>query len=388
MELRFSPAEQQLREQVEAFLAEALPPGWHGEGGEDADEEWQVGLELNRRLSDHGWMAPAWPREYGGMAAGYIEQLIFNEAFAYHRAPGGGRLFSVGLVGPTIIHYGDERQKREHLPAITRAELYWCRGFSEPGAGSDLASLQTRAVRDGDEYVINGQKIWTSQAQRADMMLLLARTDPEAPKHKGISCFLLPMRTAGVAVRPLINLAGRHSFNEIFLTDVRVPLAARLGEENRGWYIATTTLDYERSSIAGSAGGRRNVEELVEHAAECPARRRAAVRSGLAERWVETEVGRMLSYRVAGMQARGLVPNAEASAAKLYAGELTQRIARFGVSVLGLYGQLRNGGRWARLKGRFAEQLLVTVGTATIAGGTSEVQRNIIATRGLGLPRG
>jgi len=268
----------------------------------------------------------------------------------------------------------------------------WAQGFSEPGSGSDLASLQTRAVRDGDDFVINGQKIWTSGAHHADWIHVLCRTDPDAPKHRGISYFLVDMKTPGIEVRPLINMLDEHSFNETYFTDVRVPADQMLGEENRGWYTAATLLDFERSGVGYSASGRRNVENLTRWAKKTTRGRGTvwddpAVQNKIAELWIETEVSRLISYRVVWMQAEGRLPNYEASMSKAYGTELGQRIARFGINLLGLNGQRTDPNDTAApINADFGRSYMSSV-AATIAAGTSEIQRNIIATRGLGLPR-
>jgi alkylation response protein AidB-like acyl-CoA dehydrogenase len=393
MDFRFTESEERLRQELRAFLKETLPPDWQGLGSEISDDDWEFGQWFNKKLAERGWIAPAWPKEYGGLGATYIEQAIFGEELAYHRAPNGGRIFGVGMIGPTLIVHGTEEQKRRHLPGIARGEVLWCQGYSEPGAGSDLASLQTRAVRDGDEYVINGQKIWTTQAHRAHWMFLLARTDPNAPKHKGISFFLVDMKTPGITVRPILNMADRHEFNEVFFEDVRVPKENLVGGENRGWYVAMTLLDFERSSIGASAASRRTLEELAQFAREERVGGNGAriidqgwVRQGLAERFIEVEVARWMSYRVASMQQRGQVPNYEASMVKVFATEAAQRMYHFGTKLLGLYGQLRPGSKYAPLFGRIEQGYLTSV-APTIYSGTNEIQRNIIATRGLGLPR-
>ncbi|MCH8920748.1 MAG: acyl-CoA dehydrogenase family protein, partial [Chloroflexi bacterium] len=281
---------------------------------------------------------------------------------------------------------------------LVSGDAVWCQGFSEPGSGSDLASLQTRAVRDGDDYVINGQKIWTSGAQFAQRMILLARTDPDAPKHKGISYFLLDMKSPGVTVRPLVNMANSAAFNEVFFEDVRVPKKDLLGEENRGWYVAATTLDFERSSIGAAIAQQTQVEDLilfVREGAGDGVTVHPTVKLELAERSIEAETARLLSYRVITLQTKGMVPNHEASAAKLYSSELSQRVAATGMRLVGLYGLLDRdrkaeaeaaANRYAPRGGRLMRAYLNAVGS-TIAGGTSEIQRNIIATRGLGLPR-
>jgi alkylation response protein AidB-like acyl-CoA dehydrogenase len=252
--------------------------------------------------------------------------------------------------------------------------------------------LQKRAVRDGDDYVINGQKIWTSNAHHANWMFILTRTDPDAPKHRGISYLLLDMKTPGITIRPLINMAGRHGFNEVFFDNVRVPVSNRVGEENRGWYVGMATMDFERSALSGSAGLRRSYEELTRFVREegrsgALGMPRELARNALADSGIEIEVSRMLSFRVLSMQQAGQVPNHEASMAKMFSSELSQRFARLGTRILGTYGGLRRGSPYAHLRGEFAESYMQTV-PATIAGGSSEIQRNVIATRGLGLPRG
>jgi alkylation response protein AidB-like acyl-CoA dehydrogenase len=297
------------------------------------------------------------------------------------------------MIGPIIIMYGSDEQKKEHLGRITSGEAVWCQGYSEPGSGSDLASLQTRATRDGDDYVINGQKIWTSGGHRANWMFLLARTDPDAPKHRGISMFLMDMKTPGVTVRPLINMANAHHFNEVFFDNARVPARNLVGEENRGWYIGATLLDFERSNIGASIGLRHTVNDLVAFAKEAEkqgsptARLTDTVKHELAERAIEADIAKLISYRIISMQKRGQVPNYEASMNKMFRSEASQRTARTGTKLIGMYANLFQGEKLAPLQGRLAYQYLATV-PATIAAGTSEIQRNIIATRGLGLPRG
>ncbi|MDP9235971.1 MAG: acyl-CoA dehydrogenase family protein [Chloroflexota bacterium] len=341
------------------------------------------------KLASKGWIAPAWPKEYGGAGLSVMQQFIMNEEFAEHRVPPMGGM-GTSMVGPTIITHGTEEQKKEHLSRILSGEVQWCQGFSEPGSGSDLASLQTRAVKDGDDYVINGQKIWTSGAQYAHWMFMMARTDVDAPKHKGISYFLVDMKSPGVEVRPLTNLANQNMFNEVFFQDVRVPAKNIVGELNRGWYVGTTTLDFERSSIGSAVGIRLQLDRLVKYAKEQESsgvsrtRYMSSIKTELADRYIEANVSRMMSYRVVTMQAKGLIPNHEASMTKLFASELNQRIARTGMKVLGLYGQLYGDG--APMKGTYESSYMTSL-ASTIAGGTSEIQRNIIATRGLGLPR-
>jgi len=394
MEFRFTPEEEAFRQEVRDFLKEGYPIEWHeavDAFGEDPLLHWDLYRSFIKKLAAKGWLALAWPKEYGGLAAGHMKQLIYNEEMAYQRAP-----TQIGMgsdrVGPTIIVFGTEEQKRRHLPGIVSGDIVWSQGFSEPEAGSDLASLTTRAVEEGDYFVLSGQKIWATVAHYSDWCIVLARTDPDAPKHRGISYFLLDMKTPGVVIQPLVDMLGRHTFNQVFLDNVRVPRDCLLGEKNRGWYVAAATLDFERSGINRVVAGLRTYEELVDYARETKANgspliRKPSVRQKLAELKIEFEVGRLLAYRVASMQSQGLIPNAEASMSKLYGSELQQRLAAAGMSVLGLGGQLMPGSKWAPLAGRF-ERYYLLAAALTIGAGTSEILRNILALRGLGLPRG
>ncbi len=370
----FLPRRQQMRTEARAAQPFDRPP---------TQREWE------KELANRGWIAPAWPKQYGGAGLSVMQQFIFNEEMAEARAPRPGGI-AIGMAGPTIITIGTEEQQEEHLPPILSGDVIWCQGYSEPGSGSDLASLQTRAVRDGDDFVVNGQKIWTSGAHQSDWMILLARTDPDAPKHKGITYFVLDMHSPGVSVRPLVNMAGTHEFNEVFFEDVRIPQRNVLGEVNRGWYGAVTTLDFERSSIGSAVGMQQSVEDVIRYAKEnrgsgLSSVDRRETKLALTDRYIETQTARMISYRIVSMQNQGLIPNHEASMAKLFAMELNQRITATAVKVLGLHGQLQ--GRNAPRRGRHAYGFIRSIAN-TIEGGTSEIQRNIIATRGLGLPRG
>ncbi len=378
MDFRFDQDQEAFRTEVRAFIREEFPKAREGES-------------FTKKLAEKGWLTMSWPKEYGGQAASHMRQLVYNEEMAYHRAP--GQTMGTDRVGPTIILFGTDEQKADFLPRIARDELHWCQGFSEPGSGSDLASLQTRAIRDGDSYVVNGQKIWTSMAQRADYMILLARTDPDAPKHRGITYFLVDMKSPGISVRPLVQMNGQAGFNEVFFEDVRVPASAVVGEVNRGWYVSTATLDFERSGIGRVIGGLRSFEEVAAYAKKTPSRAmRGAtlfdelpIRHALADIGLGFRVGRLMSYRVAWMQSKGMVPNYEASMAKTFGTELHQRLARVAINSLGLSGQIMGEG--APIGGSIPMLYLSTV-SLTIAAGTSEINRNIIAQRGLGLPRG
>ncbi|MGK2964524.1 MAG: acyl-CoA dehydrogenase family protein [Tepidiformaceae bacterium] len=388
MKFAFNPEVESFRQEVRDFIAKELPAEGdrpeHGTPG-FSDQERAYTLGFQKKLSEKGWLAMAWPKEYGGGGADHMRQLVYNEEMAYANAPH----FSMGIawVGPSIMLFGTDEQKKEFIPRIAEAEDWWCTLYSEPGSGSDLASLQTRAVRDGDDFIINGQKIWTSGGHMADWGWLAARTDPEAPKHKGISLFLLDMKTPGVTVRPLVNMALQHSFNEVFFEDVRIPASRMVGEENRGWYHLAVALDFERSSVGAGASARKTLDRLVAVAHERPelVELRPGIRHELADRAVESNVAQMLSYRVATMQAKGLVPNHEASASKLFGADLAQRVSNTAMHLLGMSGQLRLASHRQIMDE--ATEYLSNV-SASIAGGTNEVQRSILATRGLGLPRG
>ncbi len=391
MDFHFTPQEQAFREEIRDWLKTNLPDHIPGDRMSGASENMNVYKEFAQRLATKGWVAPHWPKEYGGLGLSVVEQLVFNEEMAEASAPMGYSTIGTGWVGPTLIVYGTDEQKQRWLPPITAGDVMWCQGFSEPNAGSDLASLKTSAVRDGDDYVINGQKIWTSGAHYADWMILIARTDPEAPKHKGISYFLVDMKTPGLSTTPLIDMMDNHAFNEVFFDNVRVPRANLLGEENRGWYMAATTLDFERSSIGGAVGAGRMVRDLTQYCADTPWNGHrlideTRVRSRLSDAAIEAELGRLLSYRVITLQTRGAVPNYEASIAKLFNTDMQLRMARSGLEIMGLYGQLDHQDKYAPLKGRFERQYLWQTGLA-VGGGTTEIQKNIIAMRGLGLPR-
>ncbi len=373
-------------------LAQEMHSGervWQFDRSSDEAEVRESAVEWAEALSERGWVAPHWPEQYGGAGLSPMEQFIFNQEMAEAGAPGVGGS-GVSLLGPTLIVHGTDEQKAEHLPKILSGEVAWAQGYSEPAAGSDLASLQTRAVRDGDDFVLNGQKIWTSGAHAAESLFALVRTDPDAPKHRGISFVMMSMSTPGITVRPLIDMGWKHYFNETFFEDVRVPVENLVGEENRGWYVGMTLLDFERSNISGAVGARRTLRKLIDYlgSEEGGARSRVGesklLRGELADRYIETAVMYQFSLRVISMQNAGLLPNYEASTSKLYASEMGQRIALSGTRMFGLHATLWDDGTAVS---SFTRSYVGAV-PATVRGGTSEVQRNIIATRGLGLPRG
>jgi alkylation response protein AidB-like acyl-CoA dehydrogenase len=387
------------RAEVKGFIEENLPPILIIQPDDDrAGDELPEGEratamdQWREKLVEQGWIAPAWPKKYGGADLSPMEQFILSETFAETRSPRLG----VPDVGSTIMVHGTEEQQKEFLPPMVTGETRWCQGYSEPGSGSDLASLQTRAIRDGDDFVINGQKIWTSNAHTANMIFALVRTDPEAPKHRGISYLLFSMETPGITVRPLEQIHGARGFNEVFFEDVRVPVKNVVGEINRGWYVGATHLDFERSSIGLAVGQELMLNSLrdflvEEEQAESGVSKLSSnkqARADFADRYIEASVAKTLSQRVISMQTRGQIPNYEASMTKVFSTEFSQRIARTATKLLGQYGGVRDReGDYAQMRGRWPTMYLSSV-SATIGGGTSEIQRNVIATRGLGLPRG
>ena len=408
MEWADTPEQAEFRAAVGQLVVDALPERYRPGGSRNSaneGHEWQLdriaedpearnaAWSWAEALAEHGWIAPAWPVEYGGGGLSPMEQFIFNHELAKSGAPQvGGQ--GISQIGPAIIIHGTDELKTEHISKTLSGERAWCQGFSEPGAGSDLASLQTAARRDGDEYVVNGQKIWTSRAHAADYIALLVRTDPEAPKHRGISFLLADMKTPGITVHPLINMADEHGFNEVFFEDVRIPVGNLVGEENRGWYVSVTLLDFERSRIRQAVDAQRTVEHLVkfikspEGAAKSRSFQYATVRHEIADRAIEVQVVFNLAFRVVSMQTAGMVPNYEASMLQMTVFETIQRTSRTTTKTLGLYGQLWGGDNagYAPLEGEPAKAYIRHI-ARTIAGGSSEIQRNIIATRGLGLPR-
>lgn len=380
-DLRFTPAQDAFRQELREFLAAELPK--YGTGTGDLFGRWSQ--PFSKALAAKGWIGLAWPRAYGGQELGPIERTIYTEEMVSHEAPTMYHLVAERQMGPSLITHGTAEQKEYFLPRIVQADVSFCIGMSEPNAGSDLASVQTRAAHDGDDYVVSGQKIWTSGAHLSDWCWLVVRTDPNVPKHKGISILLVDMRSPGVEVRPLINLAREPGFNELFFDQVRVPRRNLVGEENHGWYILAENLDHERSGVERVAVGAGLFRRITDYA-----RQNLAPGDPLwqevAELRIGYEVGRMFAYRVAWMQSQGKVPNAEASASKVFGSEWVQKVARFGLKLVHRDGLLATPEQRA-LRDLIEARYLVTAGL-TIAGGTSEIQRNIIGERGLGLPKG
>ena len=389
MDLRFSPDEEAFRAELRAWLAANQPPD-PGEHATLADEvaflrAWQ------RTLAAAGWVGIHWPRAYGGRGASVVENYLFQEEMASARAPEIIGRIGVNLVGPTLIAHGTEEQKRRFLPPIMPAEEIWCQLFSEPGAGSDLTALRTRAERRGDGWIVNGQKVWTSYAQFARWGILLARTDPSAPKAKGISFFLCDMTQPGVTVRPLRQMTGGEEFNEVFLEDVFVPREHLVGTEHDGWRIANTTLTHERgTSPRQLVINRMLLDDLLRLARAGVGGRRAAaepgIRQRLAQHLIEVEITKLNNWRTLTRIERKLPLGPEASFVKLFWSEMSQRIHDTLMDVLGPYGQCWQPGPYAVAGGRLVRSYLY-YRAASLFAGTSEIQRNILAERVLGLPR-
>ncbi|MDA1127129.1 MAG: acyl-CoA dehydrogenase family protein [Chloroflexi bacterium] len=391
MEFKFTAEDEAFRGELRAFMKAELPDTWEGAGRYPEEDDWDLNQVIRQKMAEKGWLTMHWPEEYGGQNASPVKSAIYNEEIAYMRAPGRD-IFGVRMLGPTLMIHGTEEQKKTHLTPVAKGEVQWCQGYSEPESGSDLASLSTRAIRDGDDLVINGAKVWTTMAHRADWIMLLTRTDPDAPKHRGISFVLVDMKTPGVSVRPIINMAGGHEFNQVTFDNVRVPRANVVGEEDRGWYVAVTLLDFERSGIDYSASARRLLDDTREFATETkrngqPIMEIPWVRTLMADRYIDCEVARLMAYNVAYMQSQDLIPTKEASMSKVFGSETVQRVTEASLDILGMFGTLNRQEKWAPLKGRVQEHWMNAF-AGTIAAGTSEIQRNIIAGRGLGLPRG
>ena len=389
MDFRFSSDDDAFRQEVGDFVESELPWDWR-ERAVDAEEPGDSGLvrEFKRKLAGNGWLTMAWPEEYGGQAAPHIRQMIFNEEMAYRGVPAGDS--GVRMVGPILMLYGTEEQKQYFLPRIAQADIDWSQGYSEPDSGSDLASLQTRAVEDGDDFVINGSKIWNGAHSGSDWMFMLARTDPDAPKHRGISFLLTEMQQPGVTVEKIPMMWDAHRALVTF-EDARVPKKNLVGELNRGWYVGAALLDFERSGVDRPARAKRLLEDIVGFCKENerngkPLAEDVSVRQRLAEMAVQIESCRLMCYAVAWMQSQDMIPNREASITKAYGTEMMIRLYSLGMQVMGLYGQLDPESSWAPLRGRIENGWMRSHG-GTVAAGTSEIQRNVIATRGLELPR-
>jgi alkylation response protein AidB-like acyl-CoA dehydrogenase len=394
MDFRDTPEEAAFREKLRAWLSEHIPEGWGQPGYREPEGaarlEWY--RDWSRKLYEGGFIGLTWPKQYGGYEQPITHQVIALEEFARAGPPEHMNVIGVGMAGPTILAHGTEEQKDRFVKRILSCEDIWCQGFSEPGSGSDLASLSTRAVRDGDEWVINGQKVWSSFAHVADFCILVTRTDPDAPRHQGLTYFLLDMHVPGVEVRPLKQITGDSEFNEIFFSDVRVPDSAVVGGEGNGWNVAITTLMNERASLGVALTVRMEValRRLVELAKSTKRNGATAaddpvIRDRIAELWSELQALRFTNYRSFSKFLQTGMPGPEGSTAKLVWSEGNQRLTKLALEIEGPYAML-SGGEHAVENGYWQRQQLRSRGN-TIEGGTSEILRNIIAERVLGLPK-
>jgi alkylation response protein AidB-like acyl-CoA dehydrogenase len=388
MRFRFSQEQQQFRQEVCEFLREEMSPEYETIFGTFSEEKYWFSRDLYRRLAEKGWLTIGWPTEYGGGGKTFLEQSILDEQIGYHLVQRVG-ITGLNFSGPAIIKFGTPEQKARYLPPIARGEAEYCQGFTEPDAGSDLASLQMRAEADGEYYVLNGSKMFTSYYAHADFIYLLARTDPDAPKHRGISLFIVEMDTPGITTRPLPYINGEVAA-QTFFDDVRVPRSCLVGQENQGWYHAMTTLDYERAGLERYARVRRTFDDFVAFCKTAPYRDSVlgndpVVRYKLAKIKVGLEGWAVLCWKVAWMQSRGEVPNAEASIAFLYGTQQRLYFAEEAMEILGRLGTLTPESSAAPIEGSI--EGLSRESMHMHGAGTMEIHRNIIAQRGLGLPR-
>ena len=416
MDFKYSDEAEAFRREFRTWLEANLPPRRSREPDDDVgseivrtdDHDWSFALAWHRKMNAGGWVGVNWPKPYGGRGATLEQMVVYNEELVRAHAPGIVNGLGIMLVGPTLIHWGTEEQKQRFVPKILSAEEIWCQGYSEPAAGSDVASLNTRAVEEGDYFIVNGQKVWTSGADRADWCILLVRTDPEAPKHKGISYLLVDMHSPGVTVRPLVQMTGEKGFNEVFFEDVKVPKKNLVGEKNQGWQVAVTTLMFERSSIAAMRDMMTSVNKLAKLAKSIArnttggtswSKGRTAASSG-GTAWDDSDVRQQIAgfacdaaalrysnLRQLTRRLKGLPPGPEGSVGKLAASDLNLRMAKFALELLGPYSQLEHGAPFALDRGSWNYRML-SARAFTIAGGTSEIQHNIIGERVLGLPKG
>ena len=392
MDFLFTEEQGRFRRQVRSFLDKELPPDWVDYMGTAIDDTVapskdgeQVFRDMALKLGQKGWLSLFWPEEYGGQSCSYVDYLIFLEELARRGSPGYNAV-GVKMLAPTLFEYGTEEQKARHLKLIASGDEFWCEGFTEPDAGSDLASLKTKAVKDNNAYIINGQKTWSTFASYSDWCCLLARTDPELKRHRGISFFLVDLSTPGVTVRPIIDIQGEPDFAEIFFEDARVPKENLVGGENEGWKVVQTMLSYERIAIGPVAAARTLIDRLVNYMKANPQRQWGNSRQALAQLKVEAEIGRLICYRLAWLHDQGIATVHDAAMSRLYGTDLLKRAASVAIELLGLYGQLDKREGKAPLHGWFEHLYLSSIGI-TIAAGTSEILKNIIAGSGLELPR-
>ena len=388
MDFKFTEEQEAFRKEVRDFLEDELKQG----NFQPSCDAWIQGYspDFTKKVSEKGWIGLTWPEEYGGKGCSHIDRLLLTEEMLRYGAPAACHWFADRQIGGGILRYGSEEQKRELLPKIIAGEAYVGLGLSEPEAGSDLASLRTKATEDGDEYIIDGQKMWTSCGMFMNYIYLVARTDPEAPQHRGISEFIFETSLPGVSITPTIDITGSTAWAEVFFDGVRIPNTCMIGEKNRGFYQVVNQLDYERAGLERLMGNYPLYDAILQFARETKRNGKSLaeetpVRQKLAQLQTEFEIGRLLTYRVVLVMEEGRAPNVEASMAKAYSTTFEQHLASTAIEITGLYGQLLAESKWAPLLGMAPHSFLASTGYSLQAG-TTEVLRNIIAQRGLGLP--
>jgi len=388
MDFTLTKEQEQFRQGVRDFLEGEIRQGlW-----EPSCDAWIMGHdpEFTKRVAQRGWIGLTWPKEYGGQGRSFVDRLILTEEMLRYGAPAACHWFADRQIGGAIVHYGTDEQKRELLPKILNGEAYVGLGMSEPDAGSDLASLKTRAVEDGDYYVIDGQKTWTSGGSHMNWIYLLARTDPDAPKHRGISEFFFETSLPGITVTPIVDITGGVHFNEVFFESVRIPKKCLIGEKNRGFYQVLNQLDYERSGMERLMGNYPLFEALIQYTKETrrngkPLCEDPVIRPKLAQLKIEFEIGRLHMYRIAVVMDDGRAPNWESAMSKAYGTTFEQRLASTAIEILGLYGQLSPQSKRVPIRGMAYHSYLSSKGYSLQAG-TSEILKNILASRKLELP--
>ncbi|MCH7552958.1 MAG: acyl-CoA dehydrogenase family protein [Chloroflexi bacterium] len=391
MEFGWSKEDQAFRREVDDFLEAEIPSWWKGMFS-SGERGWEYTKEFCQKIGERGWLTMAWPKEYGGADAPIWTQVIFKEALARYGEPRGPQYMNLNWIGPSLMLFGTEEQKKYHLDRISKGDVLWCQGFSEPDAGSDLASLQCRAVEDGDEYVINGQKIWTSYAERAEFCFLLTRTNPDAPKHRGISVFLLEMDTPGITVRPIQSMGGFGDINEVFFDNVRVPRSKMLGQKDEGWQVITAALNFERIGQPRYEAAKDTIDHVIKYAKETKhdgitLAKDPVLRQKIADVYTHYRAARVLNYRLASMVAKEDTPGpGPSSLTRIHNILMTQRAANLAMEVLGPYGLLRDTEPEAPMGGLLEYDWRKSI-SATIAAGTLEIQKEQVAVRGLGIPR-
>jgi alkylation response protein AidB-like acyl-CoA dehydrogenase len=395
MDFKFSPDDEAFRQEFSRWLEANLPRDWRDDGelhDPDTKSEFEQRRAWHRKLYDGGWMCIHWPKEYGGRGATLIQQYVYQQELERVKAPPTVNFQGIARVGPTLMQWGTPEQKKRYIPKIPPAEEIWCQGLSEPNHGSDLAAVETRAVDNGDHFVVNGSKVWTSNAHHADFSTLLCRTDPSLPKHKGLSYLLVDMKSPGITVRPLVQITGERAFNQVFYEDVQVPKSNLVGQKNQGWMVAMTNMMFERTIHGGRSDMMVEVRQLGELARQVERNGRPAwedeyVRQRIMRFACEAEGLKYTSFRQLTRQLKGLPPGPEGSIMKLGTSDLNLRLQIFAMELLGPYSQFEYRSPGAIDHGKWSHRMLAAR-RATIAAGTNEIQHNIIGERVLGLPKG